>query len=231
MAFKRFTLNERTIITVYKRQTSRSLRLSVTAAGEVRVTIPSWAPYSAGIDFARAREQWIHGQKQPQVLLEEGCLIGKAHHLRFQPSPNVKKPTSRLRNGEAMVIYPVDTTPHETAVQQAARAVSIRALRSQAEALLPRRLEDLARKYNFTYRSVSIKHLKSRWGSCDAQGNIVLNLFLMQVPWDCIDYVILHELTHTKVLRHGPPFWTSMEQVMPAARQLRKTMHTYHPVL
>jgi predicted metal-dependent hydrolase len=231
MAFKQFVLDEHTTITIYKRKSSRSLRLSVTAAGQVRVTIPTWAPYSAGVAFARSRQHWINDQKQPATLLREGQPIGKAHHLHFVASSLKATPASRLQGSLAVITYPAQYDLGDPAVQKAARAVSIRALRSQAEALLPQRLEQLAKQHGFHYRSVSIKRLKSRWGSCDSHNNIVLNLFLMQLSWDSIDYVLLHELTHTRILQHGPRFWSAMERLMPNVQQMRKTMRSYQPVL
>jgi hypothetical protein len=114
-------------------------------------------------------------------------------------------------------------------VQKAARSVSIRALRREAEELLPQRLQSLAKAHDFTYGSVAIRQLKGRWGSCSQHSDITLNLFLMQLPWELIDYVILHELTHTKVMRHGPPFWSELEKYAPNARQLRKAILTHRP--
>jgi predicted metal-dependent hydrolase len=71
--------------------------------------------------------------------------------------------------------------------------------------------------------------MKSRWGSCDQHRNIVLNLFLIQLPWEQIDYVLLHELTHTEVLRHGPDFWRAMERVLSDVKQLRKAVRSAQP--
>jgi predicted metal-dependent hydrolase len=115
--------------------------------------------------------------------------------------------------------------------QLAASKASIRALRSQAATLLPQRLEQLATKHDFSYTSVAIKQLKSRWGSCDQNGNITLNLFLMQLPWDCIDYVLLHELLHTRIMQHGPVFWGALTEVLPNHKELRRTIRGYQPVL
>lgn len=231
MAFKQFALDERTTITIYKRKTNRSLRLSIAASGEIKVTIPLWAPYSAGLAFARSRASWIAAQQPISSLLASGHPIGKAHHLSFVATASVKAPAGRLRPSEAIVNYPIDMSVNHPAVQKAAQAVSIRALRSQAEALLPQRLQTLADRHGFTYKSVAIKRLKSRWGSCDTDSNIVLNLFLMQLPWECIDYVLLHELTHTRIMRHGPDFWGAMADVLPAVQTRRKTMRTYQPIL
>jgi predicted metal-dependent hydrolase len=233
MAQKTFALNERTSITIYKRRGNRNLRLSVTASGQVRVSIPAWAPYKTGITFAKARLDWIerHSVEQSQSLLQPGQAIGKAHRLRFSSSPAVLKVSSRVYGSDVIITHPAGLGYEEKSVQQKAEQAAIRALRSQASQLLPQRLAALAKQHGFAYRSVRIKQLKSRWGSCDQQGNIVLNLYLLQLPWECIDYVLLHELTHTNVMQHGPVFWQAMAEVLPSVTERRKTMKNYQPIL
>lgn len=231
MAFKEYALDDKTTITVYKRAGNRSLRLSVTSTGKIRVTIPTWTPYQAGLQFAKNRLDWIHRQQKSTQLLQPGQAVGKAHHLRFSLQASSSRVSSRVMAGEIIIGYPPQLTPNDKQVQLTARSACIRALRRQADQLLPQRLKILAELHGFIYSSVASKQLKSRWGSCDQSQNIVFNLFLMQLPWDCIDYVILHELTHTKVLHHGPEFWQAFETVLPSAKKMRKQMHQYQPVL
>jgi predicted metal-dependent hydrolase len=163
--------------------------------------------------------------------LQSGYAIGKAHRLFFERLPAAKTITTRVAANEVRIGFPTALSPSDPGVQQAAHKASIRALRKEAEVLLPGRLEALAAQTGFNYKSVSIKQLKSRWGSCNSQQEIVLNLFLMQLPWKLIDYVLVHELTHTKVMRHGTPFWREMERHLPHAKRLRKQMSEYQPML
>ena len=219
-------------VTLYKRRGNRSLRLSLAANGEVRVSMPPWVPYRAGEQFARSRSAWISEHRQPPAAhLREGQAIGKAHRLHFEPAAQALKTTTRLHANQITVRHPASHTPQHASVQLAARTASIRALKKEAEALLPQRLQQLAAQTSFSYANVSVKQLRSRWGSCSSQREIVLNLFLMQLPWHLIDYVLLHELTHTKVMRHGAPFWKELERHVPRAKQLRKEIATHHPVL
>lgn len=230
MAFKKFQVAELPVV-IYKRKTSRSLRLSISHGGQVRVSIPLWAPYSAGVGFAQSRLEWIRQQLPvSRALLTEGHAIGKSHRLHFVTA-NIDKATVRLRQNEILVQYPVELSLSEPEVQAAAERGSLRALRLQAETLLPQRLHQLAEKHGYTYENVSVKRLKSRWGSCDQHRNITLNLYLMQLPWNCIDYVLLHELAHTRVMQHGPKFWAEMARVLPDVQQMRKLMRTYRPLL
>ncbi len=231
MAFKEFKLDEQVTIKIYKRKASRSLRLSVAADGQIKVSIPTWTPYQAGLSFARSRYDWIKLHQRPSHLLVNGQQIGKAHHLQLLPIVGAQKVTSRTAPSEIIVKYPSQLGAYEPAVQNAASKASVRALRAQAEQLLPQRLAALARNHDFSYSSVSVKLLKSRWGSCDQHGAITLNLYLMQLPWDCIDYVLLHELTHTRVLHHGPAFWQVMRSLVPNLPALRKAMRSHQPVL
>ena len=53
----------------------------------------------------------------------------------------------------------------------------------------------------------------------------------MQLPWELIDYVILHELTHTVVLRHGPDFWSALARVDSKVDNHRKAIRAYQPTL
>ncbi len=194
--------------------------------------MPNWLPYDVGLAFAKSRRSWIvEHRKQRETLLIHGQPIGKTHRLVFEKTPTVIKSASRVTATTIYITHPVSIDSSGATVQALAAKASIRALRSQAEESLPGRLAGLATRYGFTYHSVQIKQLSGRWGSCDGQQNIVLNLFLMQVPWDLIDYVLLHELTHTEVMRHGPGFWSAMEKVLPDVQIRRTAMRSYRPAV
>jgi predicted metal-dependent hydrolase len=229
MAFKEFALTESQSVFIYKRQSSRSLRLSITSTGQVRVTIPKWAPYRTGLEFARSRQAWIATHAQVANLLRNGQAIGKAHHLRFVADGTLSKANSRIHTSEITVRYPAAATEEDLAVQKVAHSACVRALRKQAETLLPQRLHALAVQHDLSYKSVAVRQLKSRWGSCDQNTHIILNIYLLQLPWELIDYALLHELTHTQVLRHGPDFWSVLESYLPSAKSFRKAIKQYQP--
>jgi len=86
-------------------------------------------------------------------------------------------------------------------------------LRKKAKAELLPRLAQLAHQYNFCYNRSFIKNNKSNWGSCSGVNNINLNLRLVLLPEDLRDYVMLHELCHTRFKNHGDRFWALLESV------------------
>lgn len=233
MATRQVRIPDIGTVTLYKRKGNRSVRLSIAANGDVRVSLPYWLPYKAGEQFAIARAPWIIANRiQSTLELRQGHRIGKAHRLYFETTQTPEaKITSRIANNEIRVTLPTSRNPADPAAQNVAHKASLRALRKEAEALLPQRLDALAQQTGLSYTHVSVKRLKSRWGSCDSNQAITLNIFLMQLPWHLIDYVLVHELTHTKVMRHGAPFWEEMERHLPNAKKLRKEMAAYQPLL
>lgn len=99
--------------------------------------------------------------------------------------------------------------------------------RAAARQLLVRRLDQLAAQHGFQYHRVFVRNQKTRWGSCSARDNINLNVNLVRLPDALRDYVILHELVHTRVRNHGEKFWQEMEQLMPGARDLDRELNRY----
>ena len=96
-----------------------------------------------------------------------------------------------------------------------------------AKDYLSKRIEDLSNKHGFKYNKVTIKYQKTRWGSCSGYNNISLNLKLIRLPSNLIDYVILHELVHTLVKNHSPLFWRSLDKYVGNARSLNKELKNY----
>lgn len=230
MASRQFALDEAGMITVVKRRGARSIRIGIAHNGMVRVTQPAWMPYAQGVQFAREQQAWIAEHRPDATLIEHGMQIGKAHHIQFEHGDG-HAVTTRITGNRARVIMPIGLLAGSSVAQTAARTVAVRVLKKEATQLLPRRLQTLAAQHGYTYERVSIKQLRARWGSCTADKHIVLNCFLMQLPWHLIDYVLLHELAHTRVMAHDQSFWSIMEHDLPQVRMLKQQIKAYKPVL
>jgi len=94
---------------------------------------------------------------------------------------------------------------------------------------LVKRCKELAQKYNFSIGKTTLRFQKTIWGSCSSQNNISLNSNLSFLSNDLIDYVILHELTHTKIKNHSQKFWKELLKVLPEAIELDKELKKYSP--
>ncbi len=99
--------------------------------------------------------------------------------------------------------------------------------RKAAREILVSRLDELAEKHNLPYNKVFVKNQKTRWGSCSMKNNINLNVNLVRVPLELMDYAIIHELVHTRVKNHSQHFWNRLERYLPNARTFDQELDRY----
>ena len=84
--------------------------------------------------------------------------------------------------------------------------------RAKAKEILKKRLAELAGEYEFEYNKVFIKNQKTRWGSCSEHNNINLNINILSLTDDLRDYVLLHELMHTRIKNHSKKYWAELNK-------------------
>lgn len=94
----------------------------------------------------------------------------------------------------------------------------------KAKEYIPIRVNELAHKYGFSYNKVSVKRLKSRWGSCSSKRNLSFNCKLLYFNTKVIDYVIVHELCHLVEMNHSKNFWKLVEQFIPDYKIYKHTI-------
>lgn len=99
--------------------------------------------------------------------------------------------------------------------------------RPSARTYLSGRLDALAREHGYCPGRLSVRRQGTVWGSASRCGRIQLNALLAVVPPDLADYVILHELVHTRVRGHGRKFWAELESGMPDARRRQSRLREY----
>ena len=229
MPVKELILPELGKVKLYKRRGAKAIKITITNDDHVRISLPMWLPYRAGVNFAINKHDWITKHRKTPLALSNGARVGKAHTLVITSSGNYTKVITRVTKYDVRINIPSDLTHTIPAVQAVIKTAAQRALKKEAEVLLPTRLDQLAKNHDYNYTGLAVKKMSSRWGSCSHQGYISLNIFLMQLDWPLIDYVILHELTHTKHLHHGKEFWTQLKKTLPAVDELRQELKTRQP--
>jgi predicted metal-dependent hydrolase len=211
-------------IVIAKRKGQRSIRVSINGS-VVKVSQPSWLPFSAGEKFIEQKLDWIKDNIKPQEIMQEGSMIGR-RTLRFERA-NRTSIGSHESSDQLVVLLPPHHYPEDPTVQDYLQKKSVTLLRRDAEEYLPGRVAELADMFGFSYNSVQVKLLKRRWGSCNSKKELVFNLNIMSLDTLHIDYVILHELTHTIHMNHGSDFWEHMETVMPNSKKIAKDVRHY----
>lgn len=77
------------------------------------------------------------------------------------------------------------------------------------------------------YKSLTIRKMKARWGSCNSKQDIVLNLQLIHIPQKYIQYVCAHECAHLIQKNHSDKFWAVVETLYPNYKRIRKEMRDF----
>lgn len=96
--------------------------------------------------------------------------------------------------------------------------------RVKAQEKITPRVEKIAAQTRLLYKHLSFRKLKKRWGSCTADNHIILNTDAVKLPFSLIDYLIVHELCHTKVKDHSKKFWAELSRHTPKWRELDEKM-------
>ena len=97
-----------------------------------------------------------------------------------------------------------------------------------AEIMLENKVNELSTKFGFLYNRLSFRSQKTRWGSCSAKNNISLNIKLVNLPEELIEYVILHELVHTKIKNHQEEFWNELGKYVENPRALQTKLKRFN---
>ena len=168
-------------------------------------------------------------QKNDLIVFSDGQQIGK-HHVLSLIRADVPAVQTRISESKITVKYPAYSEVESKEVQDAIIAGVKKALRRQAKLLLPLHVANRARERGLTYDVVRINSAHSRWGSCTTTRRISLNLWLLLLPDDLIDYVVCHELCHLIHHNHGEDFWQEVASYVPDYLTKRKLLKSYHPL-
>ena len=104
--------------------------------------------------------------------------------------------------------------------RDAATAAIAAWLAREARAFLGPRLAGLAARHGLAYARLAVRGQRTLWGSCSSSGTISLNWKLLFLRPALVDYVLLHELAHTRHMDHSAAFWALLERLLPGARAL-----------
>lgn len=218
-------------ITIRKSHRARHVKISVAPDGRLRASMPAFAStrgLKRLLSDSRDEIRQMLAQQAPGTYYEHGMQIGKSHSLLVVEGAVLAVTRQELK---LVVTLPATLKLHDSQVQDLLREHIRTALRREAKHYLPRRLEVLARQLNCQYERVRFSHASSRWGSCSTSGTISLNIALMQLPFELIDYVLIHELCHTKQMNHSKNFWELVATEDPEYMLHRRMIKKYSPTI
>lgn len=224
--------NELGTITIRTSTRCKNYTLKV-SNGKILATIPEHGGNEKKmLDFINEkRDKLIQllEKNPPRPLLDETSDLQTATFRMRILREDRKNIHTRLKDELLTITCPVDIDIKEERIQTILLEIVENVFRHEAKRVLPGRTVQLAEKFGFSFSEVKINNSKTHWGSCTSRKNINLSLYLMKLPWYLIDYVLLHELCHTREMNHSKRFWNLMNQVTEGkAISLRQELKSFH---
>ncbi|MDX9847626.1 MAG: SprT family zinc-dependent metalloprotease [Tenuifilaceae bacterium] len=210
---------------------AKRLTISIKPNKEVRVTVPGFLSIVSAKAFVEQKKDWIVSKLKEISITGAHKAITSGYKTREHELLLIPSKTSTIRvsiaNGQIKMLFPEEISSTSNEIQSAAKSTIENVFRMEAKRILPQKIYDLTAKHGFCYSSLRIKNITSRWGSCSSKNNINLSIYLMKLPDELVDYVILHELTHTIHKNHGPQFWNHLNKLTGNAKSLAARVKKY----
>ena len=221
-------------ITFIKRKNNKRINVKIEPHSNIKVSLPQHIPYHTAKKFVV--ENWLLIQNKMKSINGRLTLFEPTtefktmwHVLKVEPTESTF-PYFNIGNHFISVKYPQHTSVLKPEIQKTIRAAIEHTLRMEAKIYLPGRLHEFALRYKFNYNKVFVKNIKTQWGSCSHKNNINLNIHLMRLPRHLIDYIILHELTHTIIKNHSASFHNLLNSIADAnIEEMKLELQKYSP--
>ena len=199
----------------------------------LHVTTPPYRSITALLEAIapfRERLRNVCSEVKPKPFDLNFSIEAECFRLKLETSP-LKNFTVSMRDETVVIACPAHADFTTERVQTLVKNAVMRAMRKKAEEYLPPLVQYWSSLFDLPYNKVTISKARSRWGSCSSKRDISLSFYLMLLPAHLMDYVILHELAHTREMNHGPKFWELLNQLTDGkALALRKELRIHRPV-
>jgi predicted metal-dependent hydrolase len=213
-------------VTFLKNRRSKNIKISVKPDRSVRVSFPFYVSSAEASQFVLKNIDWITKQQQKfetvKTKIDVSQFQTKLHTVTILEGTGNKTKI----NGSSIEIKLADLDSESSRTYLENVIVGI--YRFEARKLLPPKLVALAEIHGFHFNKITIRNNKRNWGSCSSKNNISLNLQMMKLPDELIEYILLHELVHTRIKNHGPLFWHKLDELTNfRARELSKQVRKF----
>lgn len=228
------------------RSNRKTVVIYVKEDGSIQVRAPKWVPKAEIQKILGEKSEWIRNKQQEaadkncvrQKYYTEGAVflcMEKEYRLHITES---KRNAVYVQEREESLLIVKTRNLEETYIkellikwsgEQLKRYVQEAVIRylpaigelaqtlAQTECKRQERFEEASGRMRIT-----IKNVKTRWGSCSAKGHLNFSVKLAMAPVKTIDYVVVHELCHLLHRNHGSEFWSAVEAILPDYQKRRK---------
>lgn len=228
-------------VEIVKRRGVRNINLRLDFnTPAVKISAPYYVSDRQIFKFVEEKSDWIekhfakHFYKRkhhqaPQFSSGDKFLLqGQAYNLV------VRRKLSKRTKIELKPLHievAIDAQLSEKEAKTAVKKALINFYKKIAGLVIAERTEYFANLYGLRYKNITIKTLKSRWGSCSREKNLNFNWRLIMTPTTILDYVVIHEVCHLKHLNHSQRFWDLVAVHCPQHKQAKKWLREHGELL
>ena len=209
-------------IQITRKLRATRLRLRVEPT-QIKLTVPQFCTQRQVQDFLKQSEQWMIETWQKQQ--EKSGQIDKTFPTELKLF-NLKKPLQVIYRKQKKS-FAFDEQSYQLFVSDRQSEVYLKAfVVDYAKQHIPPYLQKLSIETGLKFNQCAVRQPKTRWGSCSAKHDIMLNSGLVLFPHEIARYVAVHELAHTKHFDHSAKFWAEVEKYDANFQQHRKILKT-----
>ena len=198
-------------ITIHYRPRNRNTYITITHNGEVCIRTPIKDEKLIRM-ILRERESWIRSKIS---IIASATMtyhtLGETIRFRGESLPITQFLNLSERLKKAKNTIDIEKYYHHF-------------YKNEALLTLPSRVSHYARKMNLHPKEIRFKKMRRRWGSCSSEGIVTLNTMMMQLSYEHIDYIIVHELAHLRHMNHSRDFHALVRSILENERELRKEL-------
>jgi len=204
----------------------RTVDLIVDRFGDLVINVPEALPRSDIENIVRRKQEWIYGKvERKEVVLRPGrskeyvtgegfYYLGKKYRLKlFDPDSGESAPPLRLLNGLFWMVR---------SAAKGGRDHFVRWYTRQGQMWIADKIIPLKERALAEPRSIAIRDLKYRWGSCNADGDMYFHWRVMLLPPQVIRYLLIHELIHLREHNHSRAFYEQLRRAAPDHEEIEK---------
>lgn len=224
-------IQNRNIFYKLVRTKRKTIGITIDMSGEVKISAPLRMSEKQIVEVVEKKANWIIKKLSEIQAVNKNVVIkqfvdgekllylGKEYELKVIEQ-NSNKVEVILQEDKISVYLPQHL--QEENKKQLIKEALFKWYRKCFSKIVDERIMKYSLQIQVTPCKVVIKDQKTRWGSCSTRGNINLNWRLVMAPISIIDYVIVHELCHMKVMNHSKEFWRQVEFIMPDYKERRE---------
>ncbi len=134
--------------------------------------------------------------------------LGKKYYTEIYQNPDAEKTQVEFNYSKFKITVPSNIKDIQPEIHNALDIF----YRLKAKEKITPRIENWSEETGLTYNQLRYQKMEKRWGSCSNKNNILINTEAIKLPYSLIDYLIVHELCHTKAKNHSKAFWAELSK-------------------